>query len=84
VDRLPGNALKTALLEHGLGIPASYYFRAVPQSWDEMVIQEIAATWAMKSGISVRGDGRWAIGYGVTCYRLSVIGVKGPRAKGRG
>ncbi len=42
VDRRPGNALKTARLEHDLGIPASYYFRAVPESWDEAVIREIA------------------------------------------
>ena len=42
VDHLPGNALKTARLEHNLGIPASYYFRAVPESWDEAVIREIA------------------------------------------
>jgi hypothetical protein len=42
VDRRPGNALKTARLEHDLGIPASYYFRAVPESLDEAVIQKIA------------------------------------------
>ncbi len=42
VDRLPGNALKTARLEHDLGTPASYYFRAVPESWDETIIQKIA------------------------------------------
>jgi hypothetical protein len=42
VDRRPGNALKTARLEHDLGIPASYYFRAVPESWDEAIIQKIA------------------------------------------
>ncbi len=42
VDRRPGNALKTAWLEHDLDIPASYYFRAVPESWDEAVIREIA------------------------------------------
>jgi hypothetical protein len=35
VDRRPGNALKTARLEHDPGIPASCYFRAVPESWDE-------------------------------------------------
>ena len=42
VDRLPDNALNTALLEHDLGIPASCYFRAVPESWDEAIIQKIA------------------------------------------
>ncbi len=42
VDRVPGNALKIARLEHDLGIPASYYFRAVTESWDPAVIQKIA------------------------------------------
>ena len=42
VDGLPANSLKMAELEHDLGIPASYYFRAVPESWDEAVIQKIA------------------------------------------
>lgn len=42
VDKRPGNALKTARLEHDLGIPASYYFRVVPESWDEAIIQKIA------------------------------------------
>ena len=35
VDRLPGNALNMARLEHGMGIAATYYFRAVPVSLDE-------------------------------------------------
>ena len=43
VDRRPGNALKTARLEHDLGSPASYDFRAVPESWDELIIQKIAS-----------------------------------------
>lgn len=42
VDLNPGNSLAIAKLEHGLGIRASYYFRAVPQSWDEKIICEIA------------------------------------------
>ena len=42
VDRLPGNALKMARIEHDLNIPASYYFRAVPESWDEAIIRQIA------------------------------------------
>jgi hypothetical protein len=41
VDRRPGNALKTARLEHDLDITASYYFRAGPESWDEAIIQKI-------------------------------------------
>ena len=42
VDRLPINALKTARLESDLGISASYYFRAVSESWDEAIISEIS------------------------------------------
>ena len=43
VDRLPCNALKMAKLEYELGILSSYYFRAVPASWDEDIILEISA-----------------------------------------
>ena len=42
VDRLPGNALRMARLEHEMGIAASYYFRAVPMSFDPGVMEEIA------------------------------------------
>ncbi len=43
VDRQPVNALLMARLEHDTGIAATYYFRAVPESWDERVIREIAS-----------------------------------------
>jgi len=43
VDLKPQNSLATAKLEHELGIRGSYYFRAVPQSWDEQIIKEIAS-----------------------------------------
>ena len=42
VDRLPGNSLATAQIEHALGISGSYYFRVVPQSYDETVIRQIS------------------------------------------
>ena len=42
VDLLPRHSLATARIEHSLGIPAVYYFRAVPESWDEDIIREIA------------------------------------------
>lgn len=42
VDRLPGSALRTARMENYLGIKASYYFRAMPESWDEKIILQIA------------------------------------------
>jgi hypothetical protein len=43
VDQLPGNSLKFAEIEAKMGIQGSYYFRAVPESWDEFMIKEIAA-----------------------------------------
>jgi hypothetical protein len=43
VDLLPLNSLRTAKIENGLGIEGSYYFRAVPESWDENVIRQIHA-----------------------------------------
>ena len=43
VDLLPENSLDTARIEHTLGIRATYYFRAVPESWDEDVIRKIAS-----------------------------------------
>jgi hypothetical protein len=42
VDRMPANALKMARMEHEMGIAATYYFRAVPESWDEEIIRAIA------------------------------------------
>ena len=43
VDLLPQNSLRFAKIQHQLGIQGSYYFRAVPQSWDENIIKEIAS-----------------------------------------
>jgi len=43
VDRLPDNALKVAMIEHELGITSTYYFRAVPESWNETIMGEIVA-----------------------------------------
>lgn len=41
VDLLPNNSLKFAQIQAGNNIKGTYYFRAVPQSWDEDVIKEI-------------------------------------------
>jgi hypothetical protein len=41
VDQVPYNSLKTAQKENELGITGSYYFRTVPQSFDEKIIKEI-------------------------------------------
>lgn len=43
VDLKPQNSLATAKIEHELGWKAVYYFRAVPESWDESIIREIAS-----------------------------------------
>lgn len=43
VDLLPQNSLRFAQIQADLGIKGSYYFRAVPESWDENVIKEIAS-----------------------------------------
>ena len=43
VDLLPGNSLRTARLEASMGMYGVYYFRAVPESWDDGIIREIAA-----------------------------------------
>lgn len=42
VDLKPGNSLKTAIIENELGWKATYYFRTVPESWDEGIIKQIA------------------------------------------
>lgn len=41
VDLLPHNSLRFAQIQHELGIQGTYYFRAVPESWDEAIIKEI-------------------------------------------
>jgi len=41
VDLLPQNSLRTAKMEAQLGLSATYYFRMVPESYDETIIKEI-------------------------------------------
>lgn len=43
VDLLPYNSLRFAKIQHDAEVRGSYYFRAVPESWDEAVIKEIVA-----------------------------------------
>ena len=43
VDLKPQNSLRTACIEADKGLFGIYYFRAVPESWDETIIREIAA-----------------------------------------
>ena len=43
VDRKPFNSLETARIEREMGWTATYYFSAVPESWNEAVILQIAA-----------------------------------------
>lgn len=42
VDLFPGNSLRTAKLEAKKGMYGIYFFRAVPESWDERIISVIA------------------------------------------
>lgn len=41
VDRLPQNSLRTAQIETQLNLKATYFFRVVPESYDEEIIKEI-------------------------------------------
>lgn len=43
VDRKPLNSLDTAHIEREMGWKAIYYFRAVPESWNESIILQIAS-----------------------------------------
>ena len=43
VDLLPYNSLRFAEIQAKLGIRGTYYFRAVPESWDESIIKKIEA-----------------------------------------
>lgn len=43
VDKLPLNSLKFAQIERQMGMPATYYFRIVPQSFQPSVIRQILA-----------------------------------------
>ncbi len=42
VDLLPHNSLRFAKIQNEHGVKGVYYFRAVPESWDEKIIKEIA------------------------------------------
>ena len=42
VDLLPENSLRIAQIESGLDLSATYYFRMVPESYNEEIIREIA------------------------------------------
>ena len=42
VDRLPGNSLTFARLQHELGVRGSYYFRIVPASFQPQIMEQIA------------------------------------------
>ena len=42
VDLRPENSLETARIEAGKGWKATYYFRTVPESWNEVIIKQIS------------------------------------------
>ncbi len=41
VDDLKENSLEFAKIQHDLGIKSTYYFRVIPQSFDERIIKEV-------------------------------------------
>ncbi|MDA0524655.1 hypothetical protein [Methanococcoides alaskense] len=41
VDRMPGNALETARIEHELGIKATYYFRSIKSVFKPEIMKQI-------------------------------------------
>jgi len=41
IDALKENSLQVAKIQHRMGITGSYYFRIVPQSFDQKIIEEI-------------------------------------------
>jgi predicted DNA-binding transcriptional regulator len=41
VDRMPGNALETARIEHELGIKATYYFRSIKSVFKPNIMEQI-------------------------------------------
>lgn len=43
VDLRPENSLRVAEIEKEMGWKSTYYFRAVPESWDEDIIRKIAS-----------------------------------------
>jgi len=43
VDKLPGNTLRFAQIEHELSIKGTYYFRIVPKSFEPKIIEKIAS-----------------------------------------
>lgn len=43
VDKKPINSLKTAQLQHKLGVKGTYYFRCTKESFNETIIKQIAA-----------------------------------------
>ena len=42
VDMLPQNSLQTAQIENALGLSSTYYFRMVPESYNEDAIKSIS------------------------------------------
>ena len=78
VDLLPGNSLRTARLEAEKGMLGIYYFRAVPESWDEGIIKEIAALgheigYHYESLTTCNGDVDQA--YADFCHNLEAIDI---------
>lgn len=83
VDLLPQHSLRIARIEHALGVRATYYFRAVPESWDEEVIRQIRdmgheVGYHYESLTTTDGDVDEA--YADFCKNLSVLRLHAPVA----
>lgn len=73
VDKKPQNSLRTAQMEAAVGISATYYFRTVPESFDEGIIKAIAQLgheigYHYESLTTCRGD--LTAAYGDFCSNL--------------
>ena len=81
VDLLPYNSLRTAKTESKKGMTATYYFRCVPESYDESVIQQIAALgheigYHYESLTTCNGDIEAA--YADFCHNLELLRRQAP------
>lgn len=81
VDLRPRNSLRTAQIEADKGLHATYYFRCVPESYDETVIREIARLgheigYHYESLTTCRGD--LAAAYDDFCHNLERLRTLAP------
>ena len=76
VDKLPGNSLRFARIQAKEGIRGSYYFRLVPESYDERIIKEISSLgheigYHYETMVACKGDVDQA--YNLFCVNLEKL-----------